>query len=188
VAIDLPSPLHRISPEEYGRLVEAGVFDEGARVELIDGLIVDMSPRTAAHENAIAWLNEVLVLALDLDRFQVRVGASLSIASSQPEPDIAVIERAVPRPYHPGTAALVIEVAVSSQRRDLRHKPRIYASAGVPVYWVADLDAGRAVAHSSPRGGAYERVDVVGPDGELDAAHLALPPVSVAELLAAAAG
>lgn len=162
------------------------MFDEHAHVELIDGLIVDMSPKTPAHENAIAWLNQVLVLAVDLDRFEVRVGASLSIATSQPEPDIAVIERDMPRPYHPGTAALVIEVAVSSQRRDLRHKPRIYASAGVPEYWVVDLDAGRAVAHSSPRDGAYERVDVVGSDGELYASHLAVPPISVGKLLAVA--
>ena len=188
MAVDLPSPLHRISPEEYGRLVEAGVFDEDARVELIDGLLVDMSPKTAAHENAIAWLLDRLIDSLDRDRFQIRVSAALTIGMSEPEPDIIVIERDTPRRRHPATAALVIEVAVSSQRRDLRDKPRIYASAGVPVYWVVDVDAGRAVAHSSPRDEAYERVDVVGPDGELDASDLALPPISVAELLAAAAG
>lgn len=188
MAVDLPSPLHRISPEEYRRLVEAGVFDENARVELIDGLLVDMSPKTRAHENAIAWLLEVLMASVDLARFQVRVGAPLTMGWSEPEPDLIVIERDVPRPHHPATAALVIEVAVSSQRRDLRDKPRIYASAGVPVYWVIDVDAGRAVVHSSPRGEAYERVDVVGPDGELEASHLALPPISVGELLVAAAG
>ena len=162
------------------------MFD-GARVELIDGLLVDMSPKNAAHENAIAWLLDRLIDSLDRDRFQIRVSAALTIGMSEPEPDIIVIERDAPRRRHPVTAALVIEVAVSSQRRDLRDKPRIYASGGVPVYWVIDVDARRAVAHTSPRGGAYERVDVVGPDAELDASHLALPPISVAELLAAAA-
>jgi len=167
--------------------VEAGVFD-GARVELIDGLLVDMSPKTAAHENAIAWLLDRLIDSLDRDRFQIRVSAALTIGMSEPEPDIIVIERDAPRRRHPATAALVIEVAVSSQRRDLRDKPRIYASAGVPVYWVVDLDSRRVVTHRSPTGERYERVDVVGPNGELDATHLALAPISIADLLAAAAG
>jgi Uma2 family endonuclease len=186
VAVDLPTPLHRISLEEYHRFIEAGVFDDDARIELIDGLLVDMSPKSPAHENAIAWLLKLLVRSLDLDRFEVRVSAALTTGTSEPEPDIMVIERDAPRPYHPGTAGLIIEVAVFSQRRDLRHKPPIYAGAGVPDYWVVDLDAGSVVVHGSPRDGAYERTEVVGAGGELVASRLELPPISVAELLAAA--
>jgi hypothetical protein len=52
---------------------------------------------------------------------------------------------------------------------------------------VVDLDAGRVVVHRSPRDGAYERTEIVGPGGELVASRLEeLPPISVAELLAAA--
>jgi Uma2 family endonuclease len=186
VAAEPPTPLHRFSLEEYHRLIEAGGFDEDARIELIDGLLVDMSPKSPAHENAIAWLLKLLVRSLDLDRFEVRVSAALTTGNSEPEPDIMVIEPDAPRPYHPGTAALIIEVAASSQRRDLRHKPPIYASAGVPDYWVVDLDAGRVVVHGSPRDGAYDRIEIVGAGGELVASRLELPPISVAELLAAA--
>jgi Uma2 family endonuclease len=185
VAVEPPTPLHRFSLEEYHRLIEAGGFDEDARIELIDGLLVDMSPKSPAHENAIAWLNKLLVRSLD-DRFEVRVGAALTTGTSEPEPDIMVIEPDAPRPYHPGTAALIIEVAVSSQRRDLRHKPPIYAGAGVPDYWVVDLDAGRVVVHGSPRDGAYEHTEIVGAGGELVASRLGISPISVAELLAAA--
>jgi Uma2 family endonuclease len=186
VAAEPPTPIHRFSLEEYHRLIESGAFDEDTRMELIDGLLVDMSPKTAPHENAIAWLNQLLVLSVDLDRFEVRVSAALTTGNSEPEPDIIVIERDAPRPYHPGTAALIIEVAVSSQRRDLRHKPPIYAGAGVPDYWVVDLDAGRVVVHGSPRDGAYGRTEIVGAGGELVASRLDLPPISVAELLASA--
>ena len=69
--------LHRISPDEYRRLIEAGVFDEDARIELIDGLLVDMSPKTRAHENVVAWLNRHFVLSIDRERYEVRVGAPL---------------------------------------------------------------------------------------------------------------
>jgi Uma2 family endonuclease len=155
-------------------------------MELIDGLLVDMSPKSPAHEHVIAWLNELLVLSVDLGRFQVRVNAALTTGTSEPEPDIMVIERDAQRPYHPGSAALIIEVAVSSQTRDLRHKPPIYAGAGVPDYWVVDLDGGRVVVHGSPLDGAYERTEIVGAGGELVASRLELPPISVAELLASA--
>jgi Uma2 family endonuclease len=186
VAAEPPTPIHRFSLEEYHRLIESGAFDEDTRMELIDGLLVDMSPKSPAHENAIAWLLRLLVRSLDLDRFEVRVSAALTTGNSEPEPDIMVIELDAPRPYHPGTAALIIEVAVSSQKRDLRHKPPIYAGAGVPDYWVVDLDAGRVVVHGSPQDGAYERTEIVGAGGELVASRLELPPISVAELLASA--
>jgi Uma2 family endonuclease len=186
VAAEPPTPVHRFSLEEYHRLIEAGAFDEDTRMELIDGLLVDMSPKSPAHENAIAWLLRMLVRSVDLDRFEVRVSAALTTGTSEPEPDIMVIELDAPRPYHPGTAALIIEVAVSSQARDLRHKPPVYAGAGVPDYWVVDLDGGRVVVHGSPRDGAYERTEIVGAGGELVASRLEIPPISVAELLASA--
>jgi Uma2 family endonuclease len=147
VAVDLPTPLHRFSLEEYHRLLESGAFDEDTRMELIDGLLVDLSVKSPAHENAIAWLNKLLVRSLD-DRFEVRVSAALTTGTSEPEPD--------------------------------------YAGAGVPDYWVVDLDAGRVVVHGTPRDGAYEHTEIVGTGGELVASRLELPPISVAELLAAA--
>jgi Uma2 family endonuclease len=166
--------------------VESGVFDEDARVELIDGLLVDMSPKTRAHENAIAWLNRLLVMALDADRFEVRIAAPLTIGDSEPEPDLAVIARTTPRPNHPASATLIIEVAVSSHTRDLREKPPIYAGAGVPDYWVVDLEARCVVIHDRPRDGNYARITTVGSAGELEAPGLGLPPIPVANLLAAA--
>ena len=45
VALDI-GQVHRLSTDEYHRLIEAGGFDEDARVELIDGLLADMSPKT----------------------------------------------------------------------------------------------------------------------------------------------
>ena len=123
------SEVHRMSADDYHRLIDSGSLDEDTRVDLI------------------------------------------------------VLERGTPQPYHPATAALVVEVAVSSQRRDLRTKPAIYAGAGVPVYWVIDVDAGRAVAHSKPVDGAYGLVEVV---TELSAPHVGLAPIAVADVLAPA--
>jgi Uma2 family endonuclease len=175
--------IHRLTAEEYHRMIESGGFDEDSRIELIDGLLLDMSPKTPEHENVIAYLAGRLFGELDLDRYQPRVGAPLSIGDSEPEPDLTVIERGTEQPYHHATAALVIEVAVSSHRRDLRTKPAVYARAGVPLYWVIDVEGGRAVAHTDPGPEGYASVEIV---TELSAPHIGLPPLALATILAAA--
>jgi Uma2 family endonuclease len=184
VAVETEPELHRLSLEEYHQLVESGGFDEDARIELIDGLLLDMSPKTLEHERPIVWLNRALQLAIDPARFELLVAAPLTIGTSEPEPDLAIVGKDAERPYHPGGAALVIEVSVSSRRRDLGVKPRIYAQAGIPLYWVIDVDRRRAVVHSRPSGDGYDSIDVVGPDGELAAEHVGVPSISLAELFA----
>lgn len=183
---ELAVAVHRFSLEEYHQMVESGGFDEDTRVELIEGMIVDMSPKSKEHENVIAWLAEWLTLAVDRRRFQVRTSAALTLERSEPEPDLSVIRRDAPRAYHPSTAALVIEIAVSSQRRDLHQKPSLYARAGIEEYWVIDLDARRAVVHGNPAGDRYESVTEVGAQGNIVAQALALPSLALGELLAAA--
>ena len=174
--------VHRLTADEYHQIIESGGFDEDSRVELIDGLVLDMSPKTPAHERVIGWLMDRLFAGIALDRYAIRVGAPLSLGNSEPEPDLIVIDREAQQPYHPATAELVIEVAVSSRRRDLQVKPRLYANAGVPVYWVIDVDGGRAVMHSQPADGTYQRVEVV---TELTAPRLGLAPIPVADVLSA---
>jgi Uma2 family endonuclease len=73
---------------------------------------------------------------------------------------------------------------MSSRERDLRIKPRLYAAAS-PEYWVLDLEAGRIIVHRHPDDNGYREVNLHGPDALLQAEQLALPPLPVAELLAA---
>jgi len=135
----------------------------------------------------VAWLSQWLVLALAASHHAVRVHAPLTLEGSEPEPDLAVVPVDVPRPYHPSTATLVIEVAVSSLRQDLHTKPRLYARAGIEHYWVLDLDGRRAVAHSGPGPDGYREVTTVPAEGQLVATAIPLPPLPLAEVLAAAA-
>jgi hypothetical protein len=63
--------------------------------------------------------------------------------------------------------ALVIEVADSSYRIDRSTKWAIYAAAGVPAYWILDLNRSRLEAHTEPRDGAYTRTALLGRDDEV---------------------
>jgi Uma2 family endonuclease len=180
--------LHRCSLETYHRMVEAGVLDEDERVELINGLIVTMSPKSREHEAAIRWLARWLIRNLDDDRFEVGIGNPLTLVESvsEPEPDFVVFDRATPRPYHPATAALVIEVSVSSLRRDLAVKVPLYAAAGVLEYLVLDVDGGRLLVHTEPgaEGYAQRRVHTAG--ARVRPSAVPLPALDLDELLRAA--
>jgi Uma2 family endonuclease len=105
------SELHRFSLDEYHQLIDSGGLDEETRVELIDGLVVEMSPTTPKHERAVRWLLNELARVVDLTRYRLGAGSALTLERSEPEPDLIVIDRDTPQPYHPATALLVIEVS-----------------------------------------------------------------------------
>jgi Uma2 family endonuclease len=180
-----PLELHQLSIEEYHQIVACGGFAQDTRVELIDGLIVDMSAKTPQHENAVRWLIDWLVGHLDHTRYQHMVSAPLTIGSSEPEPDIAIVERAEPTLEHPTRALLVIEVAVSSADRDLRVKPAVYAAA-VDEYWVVDLERRCVVVHRNTAGNGYREVNTVPTGDQLRARSLDIGVLPTGELFAAA--
>lgn len=141
-----------LSVEAYFRLVEDGVLGADDRVELLDGEIVPMTPPDPIHSNAVARLHEVIVLALR-GRLRVRCQQPLVGSRSVPEPDLLVTDGSAWEPIdspHPRTALLVVEVSNSSLRIDRGIKVSIYAEAGVPEYWIVDLDARRIEVRTVP--------------------------------------
>lgn len=182
-----PPELHRLSIDEYHRLIASGGVEEGARFELIDGLLLDMSPKSPEHEKAIAWLMEWILDHEDRAHHQLRVCGALTIGTSEPEPDLMVIERPPPRDAHPSRALLVIEVALSSKERDLTVKPDLYAGA-VEEYWVVDLQARHVVVHRDGAAGTYRDVAVVAPAAELSAQALDIGRLPTGDLFAAIFG
>jgi Uma2 family endonuclease len=147
-----------------------------------------MSPKSPRHERLVEWVAAWLFAHVDLERYRVRPGGPLTLAASgsEPEPDFAVVPRGVEEPYHPATAALVVEIAVSSRRIDLGRKVALYAQAGVGEYWVVDVERKRVIAHRDPRGDGWAEVVALAAGDVLRPAALSLPELAVAELLGAA--
>jgi Uma2 family endonuclease len=138
--------------EEYYKMAEAGVFQPGERVELIGGRIVTMSPQNSPHFTAIRLAEDALRTLFGAG-YDVRVQGPLDVSpSSQPEPDIAVVQGSI-RDYanaHPTTALLVVEVAESSLSFDRGEKASLYASADIPEYWVVNLQDNRLEVYRDP--------------------------------------
>jgi Uma2 family endonuclease len=160
LATELLRPLRRV---EFERMVEQGFFDEDEKIELLDGVIVQMTPQGIGHAAAIERLTQILVLAL-APRARVRVQLPYAASDiSEPEPDLAVVPPGDPERSHPRRSLLLVEVAESSLSKDRRVKTRIYAAADVPEYWVVDV-AGRTIeVRTVPREDSYHQIRVAGP-------------------------
>jgi Uma2 family endonuclease len=157
---------------EYEALVDRGVLED-ARVELLYGRIVSMSPIGDAHAYSVSELMKLLVRRLDDAQARVRVQSSFAASNdSEPEPDVAVVAPGNYLDGRPRTAHLIIEVAQSSLAHD-RAKARLYAAAGVTEYWIVNLPKELIEVHLEPHGEGYARVTRHGRGEEL---HLAAFP------------
>ncbi len=151
--------LHRITADVYERMGATGLLPERG-VELLDGLLVEMSPKGDRHNFAVNSLNAQLN---DQRRARYWVNAdSLSFrpgAHDEPEPDLAVARAtrtyARERP-RPDEIALIIEVADTSLAFDLRDKAAKYALARIPEYSVVDLQEDVIHVVRDPGGAPYK--------------------------------
>src|ERR1700684_2656934 len=140
-------PIHRLDVETYDRVVASGAL-AGKQVELLGGLVVDMSPQSPSHAAVI----EALVAHFADSGLRMRVQSPLRIRPNcEPEPDLALLAQRPPAGTHPSTALLIVEVAVSSQMIDRNVKAGLYARADVPSYWMVDIP-GRTVEVRTERG------------------------------------
>lgn len=153
-----------LSVEDYHRMFEAGIFDEDEHVELLEGVIVAMTPQSPAHARCIRRLTRLLARSL-ADEYDVSVQLPLSLGRrNEPEPDLAVVRAdGTPSDQHPGAAALVIEVSGASLRKDRGVKAGVYARFGVAEYWIVNVEARVVEVLSDPdvAKGAYRRARTV---------------------------
>jgi Uma2 family endonuclease len=132
----------------YYRAIDAGLFDEDDKLELIGGEIVEegmvdrMAPQSPEHGWTIRRATRRLEAAFGTGN-EIRYQMPLSLGGdSDPEPDI-VVARGSEDDYvhrHPTDAELVVEVAIASAQFDRTVKAGLYASAGIPEYWIVNLD------------------------------------------------
>lgn len=148
---------HRITVEEYHRMAEVGLLAPDARVELIEGEVVDMAPVGERHQSVMDRLAELLILAA-AKRVTVRQQGPVRFdAYSELQPDFALLQRRHGRVSHPGPAEvlLLIEVSDSSLRYDRNVKLPLYAQHGIPEVWIIDAGGRAFYSFDSPKGQAY---------------------------------
>lgn len=144
----------RFTVDDVLRMVDAGIFGEEDRIELVNGEILMVPPQGPEHRSLKDELHARLLAAYGKRKVHILdQGPLVAGEEGLPEPDLAVVEGA-PRDYlerHPtgGDTVVVIELSSTSQDRD-RRKATDYARGGVPLYWLLDLPARRLDVYSDP--------------------------------------
>ncbi len=163
-----------LSVEAWHRLVDKGLAPK--RAELLRGVIVEKMPKSILHIKLAGrlWL---LLQSLLTTGFWVRKEDPLTLADSEPEPDVSVV-RGAEADYqsHPATACLVVEVSVSTLTED-REMALIYAESGVEEFWIVNALSRCIEVHRDVVDGHYTHIQVV-KTGEL-ATCGSLPGVAV---------
>jgi Uma2 family endonuclease len=183
-----PLPPFRMSVAQYHALRDHNILGEDDPVELLRGILVQKMTKKPPH-SACTELARVLITALLPLGWHVRGQEPITFPDSEPEPDGAVV-RGHQRDYlgrHPVPAdvALIIEVSDTSLDVDQGTKKEIYASAGVPVYWIVNLVDHRLEVYTAPQGDDYASRTDLGPGDRVAVviAGQAVGSIAVSDLL-----
>src|SRR4051794_36208629 len=149
-------PVHRFTVGQYHRMIEAGVLTEDDRVELLEGWIVTKMPHNPPHDAVVSIVHRKLRAELPAD-WIVRVQSAITLADSEPEPDLAIARGPEERDLaaHPASndLAVVIEVSDSTLESDRVNKARLYARARIAAYWIINLPEAKVEVRTRPRAG-----------------------------------
>jgi Uma2 family endonuclease len=185
---------------QFHSMIEHGILPEGAPIELIDGVLVRKDRSDSAGDPTMHGPRHALCLER-CQRLRPRIEAEgrhlrtqLPVVLSEhhaPEPDVSIV-RGTAEDYaerHPtaADALALIEISDSSLTFDRTTKCRVYASAGVPLYWVINVAAREIETYEAPLPdeGRYARSTIfrIGDSINLPLGDGRMIHVSVADLL-----
>lgn len=174
--------------EEFTRASNLGLFRPDERLELIQGEIYEKMPPNPPHASLTDSIAESLRPTATIAHACVRVEKPLVLSNiGQPEPDIAVV-RGVLRDYlrqHPtaSDALLVIEVSDSTLEQDRTTKRDDYAAAGIPEYWIVNINQRQIEVFRDPQDGRWQETFTVAETDTLAALFAPLEIFRAAEFL-----
>ena len=181
-----------VTVDQYHQMIELGVFATDDRFELLEGSVVSRPTRDPKNATAMQLVREMLRMRLP-PGWHTRTQSGFTTSDSEPEPAAAVV-RGEATDYlarHPGPsdAALVVEVSNARLDMDRMVKGRLYARAGVAVYWIVNVADGCVETYCEPSASGadarYVHRKTFGP-GEcvpLCVDGLALDPIPVNDLV-----
>ena len=175
---------HKLDVDAYYRMADAGIIAHDARIELIDGELIDMAPIGQGHASTVDRLTEALFIACQ-GRAIISVQNPVRLNQlNEPQPDLTVLRRrddfyGTGNRAGPADVLLLIEVSDTSLRYDQTVKLPAYARAGIAEYWVVDLPRRAVIVHRQPVADSYADISTKGPGDQL---ALALAPEVVIAL------
>jgi len=178
---------HRFNVRAYYRMAESGVLPPDARVELLNGRIIDMSPIGPAHGGTVKQLSRLFNL-LARGRWLVSTQDPVRLDDhSEPEPDVALLKTAddnyKTRHPRPDEVYLLVEVSDSTLDYDREEKLPAYGRAGVAEVWIVNLNEATLEVYREPHFTGYGSKTVLAAGDHIAPQLFPDAVVSVGELL-----
>lgn len=154
-------PYHRWSVSEFHQMAAAGLLDEGERVELIEGEMIDMAPIGSRHAFIVNRLSQAFSACGANGQYLVSTQNPVCLGDrSEPQPDIALLKN---RNYMEAlpTATdvlLIVEVSDTTLDYDRDVKLGLYARHGIPEVWLMNVNAGELTVYREPAEGQYRLI------------------------------
>src|SRR5687768_5215120 len=132
---------HRLTVDDYYRMAEVGVLAPDARVELIDGEIVDMPPIGSPHSGTSTWLHRQFIADAGSKAIVASQSTTLILGRySAPQPDLMLLRPRADcyRRSNPTSedVLLVVEVSESTLPYDRKIKAPLYSRHGIHEMWI----------------------------------------------------
>ena len=153
------SQQHRFTLDDVLRMQDAGILDADAKVELIDGGLVEMASEGAPHTRTKMQIAFALIAQIRGEAVVI-VDSTLRLAPTYaPDPDLYIYDASLPLEQVDGLkVGLVIEIAQSTVAKDLSIKAELYGQHGVRDYWVVDVNTNVTTVHRAPSEGMYRDI------------------------------
>ncbi|MBE9110122.1 Uma2 family endonuclease [Nodosilinea sp. LEGE 07298] len=172
--------------DDYHQMIAAGILSD-RRVELLNGEIIEMPPEGEPHAYYASTVGDYLRAMLG-EQAQIRESHPITIpaAQSETEPDLAVVqplgkEYLQHHPY-PENVFWLMEFSDTSLQKDLEPKAKTYAAAGIPEYWVVNLQRMELVVMRNPVNEVYQSQTTL-KEGSITPIAFPDVPISVRRLL-----
>jgi Uma2 family endonuclease len=148
-----------ITVEEYERMIEEGEIGEHDQVELIKGRIVVKMGQGPKHTTGAERSRRPIERLVPVGwHCRIERPIRLSEQDSEPVPDLSIVRGDVDdydtRHPEPADVALIVEVAKTSLQQD-REQAVILGAAGIPAYWIVNIDDRQLEVYAGPVAGAY---------------------------------
>lgn len=168
----------RFTRDAIIQIADSAWFRQLGRVEIIDGVLIQMSPSWLPHSRAVYVVSHTLG-NLTNDQFEISIDQLVLFGEDgMHAPDIAFFDEGFSK-REPDSSDLrfVIEIAETTLDYDLGTKATRYGAFGIPELWVIDLEGRRLVMHRDPQESGYADVRALGWNEE--ASPLIAPDVSI---------
>jgi len=174
----------RWTPEALDEMLRRGDLDANRHYEILNGELFEKVGPTWPDAFAVNAL-QFIFGRVNSESFFMASQLPLRIGQDLPEPDLTIIRGSLFGRRETPTASealLIVEVSDSTYATDFRIKLPIYSTAGVPVYWIVDVNRRRVEVFQRPLGDAYANVDLFEEGMLLPAAFEGCPSIAVSDL------